>query len=82
MSDSRDEKLEKAAGWLREADGLLITAGAGMGVDSGLPDFHGRMAFGAPIPRFDTAASHSKTWQTLQGLPSTRSMHGASTDTA
>ncbi|WP_322049658.1 Sir2 family NAD-dependent protein deacetylase, partial [Paraburkholderia sp. J67] len=24
-----------------EADGLLVTAGAGMGVDSGLPDFRG-----------------------------------------
>ncbi len=28
-----------AADWIREADGILITAGAGMGVDSGLPDF-------------------------------------------
>lgn len=27
--------------WLQQADGLLITAGAGMGVDSGLPDFRG-----------------------------------------
>lgn len=42
MTDSQDEKLETAAAWLREADGLLITAGAGMGVDSGLPDFRGR----------------------------------------
>lgn len=25
-----------------QCDGLLITAGAGMGVDSGLPDFHGK----------------------------------------
>ncbi|MFM0002100.1 hypothetical protein PQR57_13865 [Paraburkholderia dipogonis] len=42
MTDSQGEKLETAAAWLREADGLLITAGAGMGVDSGLPDFRGR----------------------------------------
>lgn len=32
---------ERAVDWLREADSLLITAGAGMGVDSGLPDFRG-----------------------------------------
>ncbi|MGF6303278.1 MULTISPECIES: hypothetical protein [Paraburkholderia] len=51
MADSRDEeKLEKAAGWLREADGLLITAGAGMGVDSGLPDFHGQDGFWRAYP--------------------------------
>src|SRR6267378_142976 len=50
MSDSQDEKLEKAAGWLREADGLLITAGAGMGVDSGLPDFRGRDGFWRAYP--------------------------------
>lgn len=31
----------QALGWLERADGLLITAGAGMGVDSGLPDFRG-----------------------------------------
>ncbi|WP_429526858.1 SIR2 family NAD-dependent protein deacylase [Paraburkholderia youngii] len=45
-----DEKLEKAAGWLREADGLLITAGAGMGVDSGLPDFRGQEGFWRAYP--------------------------------
>ncbi|KVF67992.1 SIR2 family NAD-dependent protein deacylase [Burkholderia vietnamiensis] len=33
--------IRRAAAWIRDADGLLITAGAGMGVDSGLPDFRG-----------------------------------------
>ncbi|MFC6311831.1 IS1096 element passenger TnpR family protein [Paraburkholderia dipogonis] len=33
------ETLKRAATWLREADGLIVTAGAGTGVDSGLPDF-------------------------------------------
>jgi NAD-dependent SIR2 family protein deacetylase len=37
--------LHRAAEWIREADGLLITAGAGMGVDSGLPDFRGTEGF-------------------------------------
>lgn len=40
-----EEKLEKATQWLRDADGLLITARAGMGVDSGLPDFRGAEGF-------------------------------------
>jgi hypothetical protein len=39
------EKLERAAMALREADGLVISAGAGMGVDSGLPDFRGDQGF-------------------------------------
>ena len=34
--------FQKIADWIRQADGLLISAGAGMGVDSGLPDFRGR----------------------------------------
>ena len=32
------------------ADGLLITAGAGMGVDSGLPDFRGPQGFWRAYP--------------------------------
>ena len=56
--------LEQAAGWIREADGMLITAGAGMGVDSGLPDFRGEAGFWRAYPalqakgiRFDEIAS-------------------------
>jgi NAD-dependent SIR2 family protein deacetylase len=45
-----DEKIEQAAQWVREADGLLITAGAGMGVDSGLPDFRGPEGFWRAYP--------------------------------
>lgn len=36
--------------WLADADGLLITAGAGMGIDSGLPDFRGPGGFWAVYP--------------------------------
>ncbi len=32
---------DRAARLIDAADGLLITAGAGMGLDSGLPDFLG-----------------------------------------
>lgn len=37
-----EEKLRQAAEWVRQADGLLLCAGAGMGVDSGLPDFRSK----------------------------------------
>jgi NAD-dependent SIR2 family protein deacetylase len=42
--------FEQAAQWIRAADGLLITAGAGMGVDSGLPDFRGAEGFWKAYP--------------------------------
>ena len=35
---------------IRQADALLITAGAGMGVDSGLPDFRGNTGFWKAYP--------------------------------
>ena len=44
------QKIQKAAQAIREADGLLITAGAGMGVDSGLPDFRGTEGFWNAYP--------------------------------
>jgi NAD-dependent SIR2 family protein deacetylase len=47
---SNNEALERAAQWLREADGLLITAGAGMGVNSRLPDFRGTGGFWRAYP--------------------------------
>ncbi len=43
-------EFELAARWIAEADGLLITAGAGMGVDSGLPDFRGTQGFWNDYP--------------------------------
>jgi NAD-dependent SIR2 family protein deacetylase len=42
--------FRQAAQWLRNADGMLITAGAGMGVDSGLPDFRGPEGFWRAYP--------------------------------
>lgn len=39
-----------AAKWISDADGILITAGAGMGIDSGLPDFRGASGFWRAYP--------------------------------
>ncbi|MEA2039578.1 MAG: Sir2 family NAD-dependent protein deacetylase [Thermodesulfobacteriota bacterium] len=47
---SRDESIAQAARVLRECDALLVTAGAGMGVDSGLPDFRGNQGFWKAYP--------------------------------
>ena len=33
--------ITQAADYIQQADSLIIAAGAGMGVDSGLPDFRG-----------------------------------------
>ncbi|MDQ5879002.1 MAG: hypothetical protein QG638_1736 [Pseudomonadota bacterium] len=45
-----EEALARAASLLEQADGLLITTGAGMGVDSGLPDFRGTQGFWRAYP--------------------------------
>ncbi len=44
--------LKLAAEAIREADAILITAGAGMGVDSGLPDFRGDNGFWKAYPPY------------------------------
>jgi NAD-dependent SIR2 family protein deacetylase len=47
-----ENPLREAASAIREADALLIGAGAGMGVDSGLPDFRGNEGFWNAYPPF------------------------------
>jgi len=50
MMPDVDVAIAEAAALLRAADGLLIGAGAGMGVDSGLPDFRGDRGFWRAYP--------------------------------
>lgn len=45
-------RIQHAASLIRNADALLIGAGAGMGVDSGLPDFRGNEGFWKAYPPF------------------------------
>jgi NAD-dependent SIR2 family protein deacetylase len=47
---SLDASIARAASLLRGADALLIGAGAGIGVDSGLPDFRGDHGFWRAYP--------------------------------
>jgi NAD-dependent SIR2 family protein deacetylase len=44
--------IDAAAAIVREADALLVAAGAGMGVDSGLPDFRGDEGFWKAYPPY------------------------------
>ncbi len=47
---SINQQCQQAAQYIAQADGLLITAGAGMGIDSGLPDFRGDQGFWRAYP--------------------------------
>jgi NAD-dependent SIR2 family protein deacetylase len=42
--------IERAAAIIEQADALVVAAGAGMGVDSGLPDFRGNDGFWEAYP--------------------------------
>lgn len=50
MPETCEDVLHDAADAIRQADALLIGAGAGMGVDSGLPDFRGDAGFWKAYP--------------------------------
>lgn len=50
MDEKMKELIIKAQEIIDEADAILITAGAGMGVDSGLPDFRGNHGFWNAYP--------------------------------
>ncbi|MCK5538828.1 MAG: hypothetical protein KAI79_18525, partial [Bacteroidales bacterium] len=45
-----EKKIQKAKELVKEANALIICAGAGMGVDSGLPDFRGNEGFWKAYP--------------------------------
>jgi NAD-dependent SIR2 family protein deacetylase len=66
MHNLPEEDLHQAADAIRQASALLIAAGAGMGVDSGLPDFRGTEGFWRAYPpyqrlglRFESLANPS-----------------------
>lgn len=49
------DPVDRAADLIRQADGLIVAAGAGMGVDSGLPDFRGDDGFWRAYPALGRA---------------------------
>ncbi|CAG1003344.1 NAD-dependent protein deacylase Sir2 [Methylophilaceae bacterium] len=50
MHELTENHIRQAAELIHSADSLIITAGAGMGVDSGLPDFRGQEGFWKAYP--------------------------------
>ena len=46
------DSIARAAAAVRDAEAILVTAGAGMGVDSGLPDFRGPEGFWQAYPPY------------------------------
>jgi len=62
-----EDLFRRAAAAVASADALVITAGAGMGVDSGLPDFRGTQGFWRAYPVYeklglDFAAMANPRW--------------------
>lgn len=55
---SLEASFQRAAEAINNADALIITAGAGMGVDSGLPDFRGEQGFWQAYPALAKARIH------------------------
>ena len=69
-----DHALDRAALAIATADALLIGAGAGMGVDSGLPDFRGKEGFWRAYPPYqrlglDFVALANPRWFTEDADP-------------
>ena len=50
---SLSERYQKAAEAIQSAKAMVVTAGAGMGVDSGLPDFRGDQGFWNAYPMYE-----------------------------
>ncbi len=65
------KQIVRAATLIADADALIITAGAGMGVDSGLPDFRGNEGFWNAYP----ALGHAKINFTSIASPSAFAAH-------
>jgi NAD-dependent SIR2 family protein deacetylase len=50
LEPALESALDQAVAFLCQADALVVTAGAGMGIDSGLPDFRGPQGFWRAYP--------------------------------
>lgn len=78
-TDRLNDALATTAEWLRKADSLLVTAQAGMGVDSGLPDFRGADCFWCAYPALHAEGVHFEVSPTRQPSATIPCRHGAST---
>lgn len=58
VRNSSEAMFAQCAALIRDSDGILIAAGAGMGVDSGLPDFRGPTGFWDVYPALGRSRMH------------------------
>jgi NAD-dependent SIR2 family protein deacetylase len=61
-----NDTIQRAADLIADADALLISAGAGMGVDSGLPDFRGNQGFWRAYPPYSKLGLNFNSVATAQ----------------
>lgn len=57
LSSTDETAIARAATFIADADALVIAAGAGIGVDSGLPDFRGNAGFWQAYPALAAAGT-------------------------
>ena len=62
------DRLEQAAGWVREAERVVVLTGAGISTDSGIPDFRGPQGVWTKNP----AAEKTSTLQNYLADPEVR----------
>jgi NAD-dependent SIR2 family protein deacetylase len=77
MAEDIDTSYDRAAAALRDANVLLINAGAGIGVDSGLPDLRGDQGFWKAYPPLARLGLSFVDMATQTGLPVIPSLPGA-----
>ena len=53
IKETLEKRFRKAAEVIRKARTIVITSGAGMGVDSGLPDYRGEKGFWKSYPMYE-----------------------------
>ena len=53
VNEGLEQALERAAEAVRASEAVVVAAGAGMGVDSGLPDFRGPEGFWRAYPAYE-----------------------------
>jgi NAD-dependent SIR2 family protein deacetylase len=71
--------IDEAVELIKLSDSILVTAGAGMGVDSGLPDFRGKMGFGRHTRPSENEKSALQRLQIPSPSEITQNWLGAST---
>ena len=77
-----EDSIERARKIFHDAEAVLITSGAGMGVDSGLPDFRGDEGFWNAYPPYRELGFNFVEMANPDRFREEPNWAGVSTDTA